>query len=152
MQSRVGRITLPLLASFALFAALFGANSALAQGTPAPVPTAVTSHPAHIHSGTCADLGDVVFPLTDISLAPTADGATPAAQPMMMHADEVLTSVTIVDDTLANLLAGRYAINVHESAENIGNYIACGDIAGEVRLHMRSDAPPGLVIPLRELN
>jgi hypothetical protein len=25
------------------------------------------AHPAHIHSGTCATLGDVVYPLTDLS-------------------------------------------------------------------------------------
>ncbi len=27
----------------------------------------VEMHPAHIHSGTCAELGDVVTPLTDLS-------------------------------------------------------------------------------------
>ena len=32
--------------------------------------------------------------------------------------------------SLDDLLAGDYAINVHESAENIGEYIACGDIGG----------------------
>ena len=70
----------------------------------------------------------------------------------MIHATEVLTSVTTVDVALADLLAGQYAVNVHESSENIDNYVACGEIAGQIRLHMRSDAPPGLVIPLRELN
>ena len=29
---------------------------------------------------------------------------------------------------LTDLTGGGYAINVHESAENIGNYIACGNI------------------------
>ncbi len=27
---------------------------------------AMAAHPAHIHSGTCAELGDVVFPLSDV--------------------------------------------------------------------------------------
>ena len=29
-----------------------------------------------------------------------------------------------------DILGGDHAINVHESAENIGNYVACGDIGG----------------------
>nr|MBA3275746.1 cupredoxin family copper-binding protein [Chloroflexia bacterium] len=32
---------------------------------------------------------------------------------------------------LEEILAAEHAINVHESAENIGNYIACGDVTGE---------------------
>ena len=36
---------------------------------------AMDAHPAHIHSGTCAELGDVVYPLTDVS----ADAGTPVA-------------------------------------------------------------------------
>jgi hypothetical protein len=115
-----------------------------------PVPMAVTAHPAHIHEGTCDTLGSVVYPLTDVGLAPAADGAT--SEPMMMHASEVLTSVTVVDVSLDDLLAGEFAINVHESAENIQNYVACGEIVGVIRMHQHSDAPPGLVIPLRELN
>ena len=116
----------------------------------------MAAHPAHIHSGTCAELGDVVHPLTDV----TTDAGTPMASPVseeshMMASPEsmestgspesemamgtpaaghfgvaVATSETIVMATLADLTAGGFAINVHESAENIGNYIACGDITG----------------------
>lgn len=107
---------------------------------------AAAAHPAHIHSGSCAELGDVVHPLMDV----TADTGTPVASPVaeMDHdmgtpeasnamaspaADsfgtDITTSETIVTAPLADLAAGGYAINVHESAENIGNYIACGDIA-----------------------
>lgn len=123
-----------------------------AQGTV----TAMESHPAHIHSGTCATLGDVVYPLTDVSAGgmdtmgtprsgemmgspaagdmmatPTTMDAmgmgTPMGSPTAMQGE---TSVTIVEAALSDLTAGGYAINVHESAENIGNYIACGDISG----------------------
>jgi hypothetical protein len=151
MRPRIIRSALAGLAALALVAALAGARWTAAQDA-TPAPQAEVAHPAHIHGGTCAALGDVVFPLTDVALAPAAETATPPAQPMLMHADEVLTSVTTVDVALADLLAGQYAINVHESAETIGTYIACGDIAGQMRLHLRSDAPAGLVIPLRELN
>jgi hypothetical protein len=151
MRDRIFQIGLPGLAALALVLALLGATRTLAQDA-TPSPTVSEAHPAHIHSGTCDNLGDVVYPLADVALAPAADAATPPAQPMMAHAEEVLTSVTTVDVALTDLLAGQYAINVHESADNIGTYIACGEIAGQIRLHLRSDAPPGLVIPLRELN
>lgn len=73
---------------------------------------ATGGHPAHIHTGTCAELGDVVYPLTDVD----ASGA----------------SVTIIEVPLADLLAtGPYAINVHLSADEIGTYVACGDIPVE---------------------
>ena len=51
--------------------------------------------------------------------------------------------------------AGRavLAINVHESAENIGNYIACGDITGTSEA-MGTPASGGqqIEVTLRELN
>ncbi|MEZ4505121.1 MAG: CHRD domain-containing protein [Thermomicrobiales bacterium] len=73
---------------------------------------ATGGHPAHIHSGTCAELGDVVYPLTDV--------------------DAAGESVTVVDVPLADLLAnGPYAINIHLSADDIGTYVACGDIPVE---------------------
>lgn len=150
MGFRLVRGPAALLAVFALL--LFGAVQALAQGA-TPTAVASVSLPAHIHDGSCATLGAVKYPLADVALAPVADAnATPISQPAMMHADEILTSVTTVDVALSDLLAGTYAINIHESAQNIQNYVACGDIVGEMRMHMKSDAPPGLVIPLRELN
>jgi len=120
---------------------------------------AMAAHPAHIHTGTCAELGDVVYPLTDVSSdagTPTAseDMGTPASGEMMGSPESmdamgtpasdmsmgtpaadafgmgVATSETIVQAALEDIIAGGHAINVHESAENIGNYIACGDIAG----------------------
>jgi hypothetical protein len=70
---------------------------------------ATGGHPAHIHSGTCAELGDIVFPLTDVD----ASGE----------------SVTVIDTPLSDLLTtGPYAINIHLSADEIGTYVACGDI------------------------
>ena len=64
--------------------------------------------PTHIHSGQCGDtLGGVSYALTNV-----VSGA----------------STTSVDATLSSLLTGDFAINGHESAENIGNYIFCGNI------------------------
>jgi plastocyanin len=105
-------------------------------------------HPAHIHSGTCgAGLGDVVYPLNNVG-APmmNASGTPEASMPMgATDAIPVDVSVTTVQTTLAELTSNPYAINVHESADNIGNYIACGNVGGEM---MGSD----LAIGLGELN
>lgn len=67
-----------------------------------------TAQPAHIHDGTCANLGGVVFPLKDV-----VGGS----------------STTMVKGTsIAALMKKPYAINVHESAANLGKYVACGNI------------------------
>lgn len=64
--------------------------------------------PAHIHSGTCAELGDVVHPLTNV---------------------EGGSSETDVAASLEDLQGSNFAINVHMSEADIGTYVACGDIA-----------------------
>src|SRR5687768_18281450 len=71
-------------------------------------------HPAHIHSGTCSELGDVVAPLTDIAhiggdLERT--GATSAIP--------VKSSTSVVDMPLQEIMDGGHAISVHLSAEEI---------------------------------
>jgi plastocyanin len=105
------------------------------------------AHPAHIHNGTCTELGDVVFPLSDVSESALVNG-TPIAGAVggATEAVPVAISGTTVPTSLADLMAAPFAINVHESAENIGNYIACGDIGGA--LIGTSD----LAIGLSELN
>lgn len=104
--------------------------------------------PAHIHSGTCEELGDVVFPL--LELQPFGNQASPMPSPSAPlgstpvspvvpatpvgtpeTANEVLAqSSTEVAASLDDILAAEHAINVHESAENIQNYVACGDLTG----------------------
>lgn len=66
-----------------------------------------TPHPVHVHAGTCDELGAVEHPLADVE-----DGS----------------SETTIDVGLEELQDGEFAINAHESAENIENYVACGVI------------------------
>jgi hypothetical protein len=129
-------------------------------------PSAETlAHPAHIHMGTCATLGEVMYPLEDVAHiedvterpetagamgSPAADSAeqmageaSPTAGDMM--ANVVAQSTTTVDASLDDILAAEHAINVHESMENIQNYIACGDITG-------TPTDGQLEIQLNELN
>jgi plastocyanin len=120
----------------------------LAPGSMAQTPAAdmaAEAHPAHIHSGTCAELGDVVLPLTDVTTAPADAEMTGAAS-----AHAVKTSETLVDMPLQEIIDGGHAINVHLSAEEIGTYIACGDIGGVVTTD--EGGRTSLVIGLGELN
>ncbi|HEY7031192.1 MAG TPA: hypothetical protein VH482_07700 [Thermomicrobiales bacterium] len=144
MKTRWSVSVAALLAVLALaFGAMvgFGSRGVSAQAADA-------SHPAHIHNGTCgAGLGDVVYPLSNVG-GPmmNASGTPEASMPMgATDAIPVEVSVTTVQTTLAELTSKPYAINVHESADNIGNYIACGNVGGAV---MGSD----LAIGLGELN
>jgi hypothetical protein len=68
------------------------------------------AQPAHVHTGTCEALGDIAYPLADV-----VNG----------HSE------TTIDVSLAALQAAAVsgmAVNVHESAARIQNYVACGDI------------------------
>ncbi|MFT4036697.1 MAG: hypothetical protein QM692_00850 [Thermomicrobiales bacterium] len=142
--------------------ALLAIGIAAAPGVSAQA-TTDTPHPAHIHSGTCTELGDVVYPLTDVGAEMAAMGSTDMGTPMMgdmgtpmmgdmgtaMASDAAIPvemSTTVVQTSLADIAMGGYAINVHESAENIGNYIACGNIGGTMM------GTSDLVIGLGELN
>ncbi|MEA2525033.1 MAG: hypothetical protein QOF73_2260 [Thermomicrobiales bacterium] len=70
---------------------------------------ATGGHPAHIHRGTCVDLDpNPAFPLQDVD----ANGQ----------------STTTVEISLEDLQAEPFAVNLHKSAEEIGLYVACGEI------------------------
>ena len=123
---------------------LLAVGLAFAPGRASAQATTDTPHPAHIHSGSCTQLGDVVYPLTDVGaeMAAMDMSGTPMSGEMMGtpamgdmgtamaggQAIPVEMSTTVVQTTLADISTGGFAINVHESAENIGNYIACGDL------------------------
>jgi plastocyanin len=103
-------------------------------------------HPAHIHSGTCAELGDVEAPLTDI-----AHVGDDAERTGATSAIPVKGSVTVVDMPLQEIIDGGHAINVHLSAEEIDTYIACGDIGGIVTTD-EGEEENELIIGLGEMN
>ncbi len=157
-----GRRFVAMVAPMAVAAGVtvLGAGAAGAQDE-------MAAHPAHIHTGTCDQLGEVVYPLAAVG-APGMMGmpdATPGASEESMAADEtpmaagemmgaeaaamVEVSETTVDALLEDILAEEHAINVHESEENVGTYIACGEIGGTMMMGtMMGDA---LAVGLREL-
>lgn len=88
--------------------------------------------PAHLHVGACDAPGEVVAPLSDVSAALNVD-ATPMAGAEMMGQETALpvyASITTVALPLADIVSGGHSLVVHESAENIQNYVACGAIGG----------------------
>jgi len=64
--------------------------------------------PAHIHEGTCEKLG----PRPKYGLSDVTSGM----------------STTTVDAKLTALRRGSFAINVHQSVDATGTYVACGEI------------------------
>ena len=101
----------------------FGGSAVWAQEA-TPAAEATVPRPAHIHAGNCNDLGEIVYPLNDL----VAPAGSPVGQSRRASVAE--TSYTSVPATLDALLSQNYAINVHLSAEQIGTYIACGEIGG----------------------
>ncbi len=122
-----------------------GAGLVLAQDEPA-----AASHPAHIHVGDCVNLDpNPIGPLNNIEPrlpedeeaedAGVVQGVLTAAPVLYSLSDEI--ELQFEDDVLAT----SHSINVHESDENIQNYVACGEIGGVV-------VDGELVISLRSMN
>ena len=122
-----------LVATAILLVLGFGIGAVQAQDT-----AEIVTHPAHIHAGTCAELDpNPKAPLNDVGPrgydaeagqmaedAPETRGATNVAP--------VEVSESTAEVGFDEVLETGHAVNVHESAQNIDNYIACGDIGGQV--------------------
>jgi uncharacterized cupredoxin-like copper-binding protein len=66
------------------------------------------SQPIHIHKGSCAELGSVLYPLSSV-----VDGR----------------SETVLDLSLEDIKSQLpLAVNVHKSADALNEFVACGDI------------------------
>jgi len=121
--------------------AALGGPAAWAQDATPQAAGATVPRPAHIHTGTCKDIGEVVAPLTDLTGATGGDRVGQARR--AIPAESSFTSVPM---TLDEILGSDHVVNVHLSAEEIGTYIACGEIGGML-------TPQGaVIIGLRELN
>jgi plastocyanin len=118
------------MATALLTAALMagGSLSGMAQEATPATGEAAHAHPAHIHVGSCTQLDpNPTYMLTDVT--PAADPGTGASD---VAAIPVERSVTTVDAPLEELRTGGYAINIHQSAADIGTYIACGNLSGNL--------------------
>jgi hypothetical protein len=115
--------------------------AAWAQDATPEAAEVMAPRPAHIHTGNCNEIGEVVAPLTDLTGATGGDRVGQARR--AIPAESSFTSVPM---TLDAILGADHVVNVHLSAEEIGTYIACGEVGGMV-------TPEGaVIIGLRELN
>ncbi len=84
---------------------------------------AMVPHPSHIHVGACPAPGDVVAPLTDVAaVGNDAQGAEDH-----VHVEIGLSTVEL---PLEAILADDHAFVVHQSADDMGTYLVCGNIGG----------------------
>ena len=93
-----------------------GIASFRANGAQTEVTVSISSgaagvnQPIHVHDGTCDPLGGVAHGLSAV-----ADGS----------------SVTTIDTSLASIMGGAHAVNLHLSGDDAGTYVACGDTPAE---------------------
>ena len=78
---------------------------------------------AHIHAGTCEELGIVVYSFPDIRTYQLAEGEEGG-----VGAIELITGTT--QTALGDLFGEPFSIHIHESAQNKQRYLACSDIGG----------------------
>jgi len=70
--------------------------------------------PAHVHRGSCVELGEVKYPLAEVQKAQMGP-----------------ISETVLDVPFEQLMSELpLAINVHKSQKESGIYVACGDVLG----------------------
>jgi hypothetical protein len=110
-------------------AALAGTMSLAAIGNTAA--HAEHGHPARIHNGTCESLQGVAYRLNGVGGSVDTEGA-PVATPTAINPEnayQVMTSDTLIDATVDDLLAGDHAIMIYESDDAM-EAIACGNVGG----------------------
>jgi hypothetical protein len=132
MKTRIFAIALVALGLASVAGAFLGSSDGRAQEASPP-------RPSHIHVGGCDELGEVVQPLTNLTV-PTgellgSDGAVIAE-----------AAFTNIPQPLSAFLEEDHAIKVHLSRDQIQVYLACGDIGGTV------DADGALIVGMKELD
>jgi hypothetical protein len=81
--------------------------------------------PGHVHAGRCPNVGAVVHPLNNVM-----NGA----------------STTEINASIADLLAGTFAINLHRSPQEANVWVSCGNV---VAVGLPATGHPGLpALPL----
>src|SRR5215213_10231188 len=78
---------------------------------------------AHIHAGTCDELGIVVYSFPDLKTYRLDEGEEAG-----VGAIEMITGTT--QTPLSELFGEPFSVHVHESSQNKQTYIACSDIGG----------------------
>jgi hypothetical protein len=135
-----GRLLSTAAVATTLLAGLVGAGFAQEATPTAGNGENGAAYPNHFHLGTCADLN----PEPAITLAPlefpdwvaSLSGETTDIEVVLPEPDDfgnapipVAVATTEVAVPLADIVAGKHAINVHDAADP-SVYIACGNVGG----------------------
>lgn len=102
-------------------------------------------HPAHTHTGTCEQPGEIVSTLSPVSSAYVVDGES-LVVPEVIGSPEgipVEFSSTTLPASLAQITSGQFIIDVKVSLDDQVNSVACGPIGG--LMLGSSDLPVGLL-------
>jgi uncharacterized cupredoxin-like copper-binding protein len=129
--SRVGVTTLALCLAALGGSFLVNSGSEAQEGSP--------PRPSHIHAGDCDEPGEVIQPLTSLTV--------PVGE-VSGNSDAVIAEAafTSIPQSLEELLAEDHSLKVHLSADQIQTYLACGDIGGA------ADADGALIVGMKELD
>jgi hypothetical protein len=74
------------------------------------------NHPTHIHTGTCANFDpSPIYPLETVNLSSVNR--------------EGISESDVANTSLSDLRNGEFVILVHQSPEELTNYLVCGDIS-----------------------
>jgi hypothetical protein len=95
--------------------------------------TVTPANPAAIRSGTCgSQSAEAAYRLFDVRFRP--EEGTPTAGGPLGSPAAIATrmSVTLLDVSLADLLAGDNVIDIRASGDDLDTIITCGDIGGEL--------------------
>jgi hypothetical protein len=96
--------------------------------------TVSNSHPAHVHAGTCDDLEpNPIVGLDNVEPRqndPEDEDANNDVQGVLTASQMNWSRTDGLELSWDDMLATSHSVNVHESEENIQNYIACGEIGG----------------------
>jgi hypothetical protein len=142
------------VAAIVLVALIAGSAAGAAQeATPQTGFDPLAIFPAHIHAGTCADPGEIAFPLADGGFglpAPVANGTPSAVSARYVGPDDAnaaIVSVTTVDAPLDGLVSDGYVIDADTAGtgSETETRIVCGAIGGFL-------AGDDLVFGLQEAN
>jgi hypothetical protein len=123
----------------ALILAILGGAFLAASGGRAQDAAPSPARPSHIHDGDCDEPGEVIQPLTSL----TVPGGAVSGNSDAVVAEAAFTSIP---QTLDELLAADHSLKVHLSREQIQIYLACGDIGGAL------DADGALIVGMKELD
>lgn len=129
MKTTLRRVRVPALVTAG--SAAFLAGTLVLSSAGSVNAHAEHGHPARIHNGSCESLQGVAYRLNGVGGSVDAEGAA-VATPTAVNPDtayQVMTSDSLIDAPIEELLAGEHAIMIYESDEAMEG-ISCGNIGG----------------------